>query len=174
MTPVPNTSLARRVQDYAREHLPACLTMKYYYVRDSQFADETYFLTVFCMISAPRQRLSAPLISASRFTVAEGAAEAIIRHQDPCKMGSITTVGQLIPLASILVRVCIRSWCTTILCAMPSSISRRCGGANCFGNTVLQENRHKPWAHTTTLGEDDFPDNILGNAHAAPFEQNER
>lgn len=40
----------------------------------------------------------------------------------------------------------------------------------CFADTVRRENRLKPWSHTTTLGEEDFPVKILGNPYDAEFE----
>lgn len=42
--------------------------------------------------------------------------------------------------------------------------------SGCFADTVRQEMRLKPWAHTTTLGKDDFPAKILDNPYAAEYE----
>ncbi|THC98264.1 hypothetical protein EYZ11_002266 [Aspergillus tanneri] len=216
MTPVPNTPVARRIQAYAREHLPAPtfnhsmrvyhygLAMKYYYFRDWKFSDETYLLA--CMlhdIGATQQNLRATHLSfefyggllaldvlqrpvdehgspngdpqsVSPKAQAEGVAEAVIRHQDLCKVGSITALGQLIQLATILDNTGVHSQLVhpdtarDVIQHYP-----RLQWSDCFANTVREENRRKPWAHTTTLGEEDFPDSILGNAHAAPYEQNE-
>ena len=35
--------------------------------------------------------------------------------------------------------------------------------SRCFAETIRRENGLKPWAHTTALGEDDFPNGVLGN-----------
>jgi cyanamide hydratase len=40
----------------------------------------------------------------------------------------------------------------------------------CFAATIREENSLKPWAHTTSLGEEDFPAGVLGNSLMAPYE----
>lgn len=35
--------------------------------------------------------------------------------------------------------------------------------SSCFAATIREENRQKPWCHTTSLGEEDFPRGVLGN-----------
>lgn len=35
--------------------------------------------------------------------------------------------------------------------------------SSCFAATIREENRQKPWCHTTALGEEDFPNGVLGN-----------
>jgi cyanamide hydratase len=42
--------------------------------------------------------------------------------------------------------------------------------SRCFAATIHRENELKPWAHTTTLGEEAFPAKVLGNKLMAPFE----
>lgn len=42
--------------------------------------------------------------------------------------------------------------------------------SSCFANTIHEENRRKPWSHTTTLGEEEFPSMVLGNKLMAPYE----
>ena len=42
--------------------------------------------------------------------------------------------------------------------------------SRCFAHTIQRENRLKPWAHTTHLGELDFPNGVLGNKLMEPYE----
>lgn len=42
--------------------------------------------------------------------------------------------------------------------------------SGCFASTIHEENRLKPWAHTTTLGEEEFSNKVLGNTLMAPYE----
>lgn len=42
--------------------------------------------------------------------------------------------------------------------------------SGCFASTIHEENRLKPWAHTTTLGEEEFSSKVLGNTLMAPYE----
>jgi cyanamide hydratase len=42
--------------------------------------------------------------------------------------------------------------------------------SSCFAKTIRKENSLKPWAHTTHLGEEDFPKGVLNNALMAPYE----
>lgn len=46
----------------------------------------------------------------------------------------------------------------------------RLGWSKCFAATIREENGLKPWAHTTALGEDDFPNGVLGNKLMEPYE----
>ena len=39
----------------------------------------------------------------------------------------------------------------------------RNGWSACFAATIRKENGRKPWAHTTKLGEEDFPRGVEGN-----------
>lgn len=39
----------------------------------------------------------------------------------------------------------------------------RLGWSSCFAGIIREENRQKPWCHTTALGEEDFPNGVLGN-----------
>lgn len=41
---------------------------------------------------------------------------------------------------------------------------------SCFVETIHKENRLKPWAHTTSLGEEDFPAKVMANKLMAPYE----
>ena len=42
--------------------------------------------------------------------------------------------------------------------------------SSCFAATIRKENGLKPWAHTTTLGEEDFPNGVQGNKLMQPYE----
>ena len=46
----------------------------------------------------------------------------------------------------------------------------RKGWSGCFSTTIRKENSLKPWAHTTALGEDDFPDGVKNNRLMAPYD----
>ncbi|KLJ08031.1 hypothetical protein EMPG_16512 [Blastomyces silverae] len=102
---------------------------------------------------------------------AESVAEAIIRHQDLCEVGKITAVGQLLQLATIFDNT--GSYEDLV---HPSTIEYvnaafpRLKWADCFAATIRQENRLKPWAHTTALGEEEFPAKVLGNKLMEKYE----
>lgn len=46
----------------------------------------------------------------------------------------------------------------------------RNGWSSCFAKTIRKENELKPWAHTTALGEEDFPNGVLDNQVMAPYD----
>ncbi|KAH8424490.1 putative urea hydro-lyase/cyanamide hydratase [Aspergillus melleus] len=207
-TPIPDTPLARRIQTYARTHLPQPtfhhsmrvyhlgLAIKSHFFPEWRFSDETYFLA--CMlhdIGTSAESLGATHLSfefyggflaldvlqrsddgsetsaVSPKAQAESVAEAIIRHQDLCQVGSITAVGQLIQLATIFDNTGMHS--QLVHADTVRDVNQqfpRLRWSGCFADTVRQEMQLKPWAHTTTLGEDDFPAKILGNPLAAEFE----
>ncbi|KAK0629703.1 urea hydro-lyase cyanamide [Bombardia bombarda] len=102
---------------------------------------------------------------------AEAVCEAIIRHQDLGTTGTITFLGQLIQLATIydnmgghpdLVHADTR---VDVNRAFP-----RNGWSKCFADTIKTENGLKPWAHTTHLGEAEFPAGVLGNELMAEYD----
>lgn len=104
----------------------------------------------------------------------EAVAEAIIRHQDLGTVGKITFLGQLIQLATIydnmggrpdLINVRTRD---EVVSQFP-----RLKWSDCFAKTIREENGLKPWAHTTHLGEEDFPNGVKGNQLMAPYEGTE-
>ena len=102
---------------------------------------------------------------------AEAVAEAIIRHQDIGTTGTITTLGQVLQLATIFdnmgghKELVHRETIESVVKEYP-----RKGWSNCFSATIRRENSLKPWAHTTALGEDAFPDGVLGNKLMEPYE----
>jgi cyanamide hydratase len=42
--------------------------------------------------------------------------------------------------------------------------------SSCFAATVRKENSLKPWAHTTALGEKEFPEGVLNNKLMEPYD----
>ncbi|KAJ5970114.1 uncharacterized protein N7479_000032, partial [Penicillium vulpinum] len=102
---------------------------------------------------------------------AESVAEAVIRHQDLCEKGKITALGQLLQLATIFDNT--GSYANLV---HPSTIQQvsdhfpRLKWSKCFASTIHEESRLKPWAHTTTLGEEEFGSKVLGNTLMAPYE----
>lgn len=121
---------------------------------------------------------------------AEAVAEAVIRHQDIGTGGKITALGQLIQLATILGMLFDHAETTIImaqtvtsrtLLILPDNTGLRAdllhqattedvikhyprtGWSSCFADVIRKENSLKPWAHTTALGEEDFPRNVMDN-----------
>ncbi|KAL2002221.1 hypothetical protein VTN02DRAFT_400 [Thermoascus thermophilus] len=102
---------------------------------------------------------------------AESVAEAIIRHQDLCEGGKITAVGQLLQLATIFDNT--GTHAHLIHPSTIADVSKHCPRqqwSDCFAATIRRENSLKPWAHTTALGEEAFPNRVLGNTLMAPYE----
>ena len=46
----------------------------------------------------------------------------------------------------------------------------RKGWSGCFAATIRKENGLKPWAHTTKLGEEEFPTGVEGNEVMRPYD----
>ncbi|KAI0969296.1 hypothetical protein F4678DRAFT_439955 [Xylaria arbuscula] len=96
---------------------------------------------------------------------AEAVAEAIIRHQDLGTEGTITFLGQIIQLATIYDNFGGRP--ELIDEATRLDVNKaypRKGWSGCFSKTIREENGLKPWAHTTHLGEEDFPEGVKNNS----------
>ncbi|GAW19250.1 hypothetical protein ANO14919_087350 [Xylariales sp. No.14919] len=96
---------------------------------------------------------------------AEAVAEAIIRHQDLGTVGTITFLGQVIQLATIYDNMGGNPELINEVTRLDvnKAFPRR-GWSGCFAKTIREENGLKPWAHTTHLGEDDFPDGVMNNS----------
>lgn len=95
---------------------------------------------------------------------AEAVCEAIIRHQDLGTVGKLTFLGQLIQLATIYDNV--GKFGEIVHADTRVDVNKafpRNGWSRCFADTIQEENRLKPWAHTTHLGELDFPNGVLEN-----------
>jgi cyanamide hydratase len=101
----------------------------------------------------------------------EAVAEAIIRHQDIRTTGKITFLGQLIQLATIYDNVSNRPEIVHEVTRVDvNKAFPRNGWSKCFHDTILEENGAKPWAHTTSLGEEEFPNSVLGNKFMAEYD----
>lgn len=110
--------------------------------------------------------LAAPLAQA------ENVAETVMRHQDLGSSGTLTRIAALVQLATIFdnmggnpelvslrtVESVVREW-------------PRRGWSKCFAGTVRREITLKPWAHTTHLGEREFPEGVEGNTLMAPYDE---
>jgi cyanamide hydratase len=102
---------------------------------------------------------------------AEAVAEAVIRHQDIGESGKITELGQLIQLATIFdnmgghADLVHKGTIENVVEHFP-----RTKWSSCFAATIRKENGLKPWAHTTALGENEFPEGVEGNKLMAPYD----
>jgi len=155
-----------------------------------KFSEETYFLA--CMlhdIGTTKENLKKTLLSFEFYggflaldllqgdhygaskEQAESVAEAIIRHQDIGESGKITTIGQLIQLATIFdnmgghADLIHKGTIENVTSSFP-----RQKWSSCFAATIREENGLKPWAHTTALGEEDFPNGVMNNKLMEPYD----
>ncbi|KAI9840125.1 MAG: hypothetical protein M1837_001886 [Sclerophora amabilis] len=199
--PLPDSTLAKTVMGHARAELAEETfnhSMRVFFygqaiVReqfpDWAFSDETYLLT--CLlhdIGTTAKNLRATRMSFEFYgglialdllhqqhdapkEQAESVAEAIIRHQDIGETGKITTVGQLIQLATIFDNMGGHAALIhhdTIVDVVKHFPRKK--WSSCFSATIREENDLKPWAHTTALGEDDFPNGVQNNKLMEPFD----
>jgi cyanamide hydratase len=188
---LPETSLAKRVHEYAKTELREETfnhSMRVYYfgraIQSQQFphwelSAETYFVTALLHdIGTTEKNMAATKMSFEFYggllarnlliqddvELAEAVAEAVIRHQDLGTTGKITSLGLLIQLATILdnmgshADLIHQGTIDDVVAAYP-----RKKWSSCFAATIREENRQKPWCHTTALGEEDFPNGVLGN-----------
>jgi len=192
--PIPTTPLSTAVNAYAKNH---SLRVYSYGLAILQHAfptwstptfTETYFLTSLLHdIGTTSTNIHATLLSFEFYggiltlnllkslsaptEQAESVAEAVIRHQDLGETGTLTRIGGLVQLATIFDNmgkgVELVAWETveSVVGAWP-----RRGWSGCFAETIRRENGLKPWAHTTHLGEEDFPNGVLGNELMMPFD----
>ncbi|KAL9029322.1 MAG: hypothetical protein Q9196_002428 [Gyalolechia fulgens] len=153
------------------------------------FTDETYLLT--CLlhdIGTTNKNISATKMSFEFYggmlalrllskdlhapiEQAESVAEAIIRHQDIGQSGKITTVGLLIQLATIFDNM--GGHQELVHQDTIKDVTRhfpRNQWSSCFAATIRKENELKPWAHTTALGEEDFPNGVQNNKLMEPYD----
>ncbi|KAI4247155.1 MAG: hypothetical protein LQ352_006206 [Teloschistes flavicans] len=157
---------------------------------DWRFTDETYLLacllhdigTTDMNISATKMSfefygglLALELLSKdlhAPIEQAESVAEAVIRHQDIGETGKITTIGLLLQLATIFdnmgghEELVHKDTIENVTRHFP-----RNKWSSCFAATIRKENELKPWAHTTALGEEDFPNGVLNNKLMEPYDQ---
>lgn len=102
---------------------------------------------------------------------AENVAEAVIRHQDLGDTGTLTRLGGLIQLATIFDNMGMNPTLVhedtikNVVAEFP-----RLKWSSCFAKTIRKENALKPWAHTTHLGENEFPCGVENNQLMAPYD----
>lgn len=95
---------------------------------------------------------------------AEAVSEAIIRHQDIGDTGYITTLGLIIQIGTILDNVGLHTH--LIHKDTLDAVNRqhpRDGWLDCFAAAINNENKKKPWGHTSKLGVNKFPDDVMAN-----------
>ncbi|KAI9860350.1 MAG: hypothetical protein M1824_003125 [Vezdaea acicularis] len=199
--PFPQTALALQVQAHAQKELPPKVynhSMRVFYygqaIAREQFPEwkysaETYALT--CLlhdIGATPQNLRATLLSFEFWggiyaldliekelkapkEQGEAVAEAIIRHQDIGTSGKITTLGQILQLATIFDNIGSHEDLVhqETIRDVTSHFPRN-KWSSCFAETINEEKSLKPWAHTTALGEEDFPNGVLNNKLMEPYD----
>ncbi|KAF8858128.1 cyanamide hydratase [Acephala macrosclerotiorum] len=150
--------------------------------------NETYFLT--CLlhdIGTTDKNINATLLSfefhgglivldllkslSAPTPQAESVAEAVIRHQDLGETGTLTKIGALIQLATIFdnmggnPQLVDRGTIESVVKEFP-----RLKWSGCFAKTIRKENGLKPWAHTTHLGEREFPEGVEENDLMKPYD----
>ncbi|KAL8723581.1 MAG: hypothetical protein Q9181_007251 [Wetmoreana brouardii] len=193
-TKLPDTPLARSVLQYAEKelspetfnHSKAIQTQQF---PDWRFTDETYLLA--CLlhdIGTTDKNISATQMSFEFYgglialdllskglhapiEQAESVAEAVMRHQDIGDTGKITTIGLLLQLATIFDNI--GGHKELVHKDTIENVTRhypRNRWSSCFAATLRKEIGLKPWAHTTALGEEDFPNGVLNNELMAPYD----
>ncbi|KAK4240512.1 hypothetical protein C8A03DRAFT_41934 [Achaetomium macrosporum] len=104
---------------------------------------------------------------------AEAVCEAIIRHQDLGRDGTITLLGQVLQLATVYDNLGARAY--LVHEATRADVNRafpRHGWAACFAGTIREEVKVKPWAHSTHLGGssgEQFANAVEGNLLMAEY-----
>lgn len=100
---------------------------------------------------------------------AEAVAEAIIRHQDLGVVGKITLLGQIIQLATIYDNVgahpTVENFGELLHYRTRADVNRafpREGWLSCFAATIREEEKRKPWCHSTHI--EDFAGQISRNS----------
>lgn len=106
---------------------------------------------------------------------AEAVAETIIRHQNLGTVGNITFMGQVIQLATIYDNVSDHPYLknlteiihTETLMDVVKAFPRQ-QWLGCFAKTIDEEERLKPWCHSTHIPN--FSDGIRGNKFMQQYE----
>ncbi len=97
---------------------------------------------------------------------ADAVCEAIIRHQDLNDKGYITQLGLIIQISTVLDNAGFDSVSSLIHSDTLKVVNERYNRDNwlkCFAGVVQKENVLKPWGHTSSLGVEEFPANVLKN-----------
>ncbi|KAJ9669582.1 hypothetical protein H2201_000449 [Coniosporium apollinis] len=195
---LPSSPVIDQVHEYAKKNLPEETynhSMRVFYYGQAlvkqhfkQFAPstETYFLT--CLlhdIGTTPTNLKATDMSFEFYggflslnllnecgapkPQAESVCEAIIRHQDLGETGMISTVGQLIQLATVFDNIgqnpqlVHKETIEDVVKAYP-----RKGWSGCFAKTIREEVKIKPWCHTTVI--EGFAEGVEGNKLMEPYD----
>ncbi|KZF26328.1 cyanamide hydratase [Xylona heveae TC161] len=196
--PRPASPLVEQVVQFVRAELPDETfnhSMRVYYygiaiAREQfpswRFSDETYLLT--CLlhdIGTTAQRRAETLMSFEFYggflslqllqrldasqAQAESVAEAIIRHQDLGDTGTISTIGQLIQLATVLDNT--GAYADLVHQGTIDDVTAqypRHKWSSCFAATIVAEVEAKPWCHTTAL--EGFREKVLNNQVMEAYE----
>jgi len=150
--------------------------------------NETYFLS--CLlhdIGTTDKNISATLMSfefyggllvldllkshSAPIEQAESVTETVIRHQDLGDTGTLSRTTALIQLATIFdnmggnPQLVDKATIESVVEGYP-----RMKWSGCFARTIRKENGLKPWAHTTHLGEEEFPTGVAGNKLMEPYD----
>jgi cyanamide hydratase len=195
---IPDTELARKVNEYVKERLPEEVynhSMRVYFYGASIAQKhlpaflpslETYYLTSLLHdIGTTPENIHATLLSFEFYggylaldvlkeygaprEQAESVAEAIIRHQDLGDVGSITSVGQLIQLATLFDNagknptLISKRTIESVVAAYP-----RKKWSGCFAHTIEEELSLKPWAHSSAVPN--FAETVAGNKLMEPWD----
>ncbi|KAK6444261.1 cyanamide hydratase [Trichoderma asperellum] len=106
---------------------------------------------------------------------AEAVAETIIRHQDLGTVGNITFMGQVIQLATIYDNVSDHPYLKSLTEIIHTETLKdvvkafpRQQWLGCFAKTIDEEERLKPWCHSTHIPN--FSDGIRGNKFMQQYE----
>ncbi|KAL6894994.1 hypothetical protein GGI43DRAFT_411603 [Trichoderma evansii] len=106
---------------------------------------------------------------------AEAVAETIIRHQDLGTVGNITFMGQVIQLATIYDNVSDHPYLKNLTEIIHTETLKdvvktfpRQQWLGCFAKTIDEEERLKPWCHSTHIPN--FSEVILGNKFMKQYE----
>ncbi|KAJ4354237.1 uncharacterized protein N0V89_005971 [Didymosphaeria variabile] len=200
---LPDTELAKKVTEYARERLPehvynhsmrvylygqhSCAAIAQKHLPSFLPSLETYYLTSLLHdIGTTPENLHATLLSFEFYggylalnilqeygasnEQAESVVEAIIRHQDLGDVGTITTVGQLIQLATLFDNagknptLISKYTIESVVATYP-----RNQWSSCFAHTIKEELALKPWAHSSAIPK--FAETVAGNKLMEPWDR---
>lgn len=102
---------------------------------------------------------------------AESVAESIVRHQDVEERGRVSTLTQLIQLATIFDNAGqFAEYVHKDTIKDVNETYPREKWLDCFGTTIKKEMAEKPWCTTTRLGVEEFPNMVYGNDLMKPYE----
>jgi len=192
--PLPETSVVKACMEYAKSELPTHTfnhSMRVFYYGmaiakqqfpEWEFSTETWLLTCFFHdIGTIDKHTHGTLLSFEFFggilalnvlqehkapvEQAESVCEAIIRHQDSAEIGTIHTIGLLVQLATQYDNMGYREGFVhpDTIADVTKHYPRR-NWSSCFSKKIREENATKPWAHSTALGFDEFPDSVKNNS----------